>query len=156
FDSFGGPDVLCVVERALPDVGAGDVLVRVYAATVGWGDCKLRAGSLQRFFRIDLPKIPGRYGSGIVVQVGAHVRNVQAGDAVVIAPLHSDSGSAAEYVRVPYDKVAAKPESLDHVQTASMIQGAVSAYACLVQTAQVSSGQSVLVHGAAGSIGSAC
>jgi NADPH:quinone reductase-like Zn-dependent oxidoreductase len=156
FDRYGDPDVLHVVDRTIPEIGAGDVLVRVHAATVGWGDCKLRKGLLRDFFRPDLPKVPGRYGSGIVIEVGASVSTVKAGDGVVIAPLHSDGGSAAEYVRVPCDKIAAKPGNLDHVQTASMIQGAVSAYACLVQTGRVTAEERVLIHGAAGSVGSAC
>jgi NADPH:quinone reductase-like Zn-dependent oxidoreductase len=156
FDLYGRPDVLHIAEQVIPRVSATDVLVRVHAATVGWGDCKLRAGLLRDFYRIDLPKAPGRYGSGIVAAVGSDVTNVRVGDSVVVAPLHTDNGSAAEYVRVASDKIAAKPGNLDHIQAASMIQGAVSAYACLVETAQVSAGQNVLIHGAAGSIGSAC
>jgi len=156
YDRYGSPDVLHIAERTIPEIGASDLLVRVHAATVGWGDCKLRAGSLRESMRVDLPKVPGRYGSGTVVEVGSKVRDVRIGDGVVIAPLHSEGGSAAEYVRVACDKVAAKPRNLDHVQTASMIQGAVSAYACLIETGRVSAGEQVLVHGAAGSVGAAC
>ena len=145
-----------ISERPIPEIGETDVLMRVHAATVGWGDCKLRAGLLQDFYSIVLPKIPGRYGSGVVAAIGTHVKETKVGESVVFAPLHTENGSAAEYVRVNAGNIAAKPRNLDHLQTASIIQGATSAYACLVETGQIVSGQKVLIHGAAGSVGSAC
>lgn len=156
FDRYGGPDVLHVAERKIPEIRATDVLIEVHAATVGWGDCKLRAGSLQNFYRVELPKVPGRYGSGKIAAIGSAVKTVARGDQVVFAPLHTESGSAAEFVCLAADKTAPKPPNYDHVQTASIIQGAVSAYACLVETGELSAGQSILIHGGAGSIGSAC
>ena len=156
YERYGGPEVLHVCEQPVPLPGPRDVVIRVQAATVGWGDCKARAGLLQNFYQISLPKIPGRYGSGSISTIGSQVDHVKIGDDVVFAPLHTDSGSAAEYVRVGADKIAAKPANLSHIETASMIQGATSAYACLVQTAEKAGGEQVLVHGAAGSVGSAC
>ncbi|MFL6796185.1 MAG: NADP-dependent oxidoreductase [Xanthobacteraceae bacterium] len=132
------------------------MLVRVCAATVGWGDCKLRSGALQDFYDIRLPKIPGRYGSGIIAALGAGVTTWRVGQEVVFATLHTESGSAAEYVSLNSDRLAPKPKNMNHAQTASLLQGAVSAYACLIQTAEVGCADKVLIHGGAGSVGSAC
>jgi len=140
----------------MPEPGPGEVLVRVHAATVGWGDCKLRAGLLQNFHRVTLPKIPGCYGSGTIAAIGSDAHDRRIGEAVIFAAPHTQNGSAAEYVAVASENVAGKPENLDHVQVASIIQGATSAYACLIEAGQLSPGQHVLIQGAAGSVGSAC
>lgn len=156
YDRFGGPEVLRIAELPVPQPGAGEVVVRARAATVGVGDCKARAGKLQQLHALRLPKIPGRYGCGEVAAVGAQVSNVRIGDGVVFATLHSESGSAAEFVRLAAGQVALKPRNLSSVETASFIQGAVCAYICLVEAGGVTAGTKVLVHGAAGSVGSAC
>lgn len=161
YAAYGGPQVLHIAERPRPEPGAAEVLVRVHAATVGVGDCKTRAGLLQDHFQVAFPKIPGRYGSGTIAALGAgavegKTRCHQVGDAVVFATLHTDSGSAAEYVCVAADRIALKPPNLGHVETAAMIQGAVAAYSCIVETGRVAQNDKVLIHGAAGSVGSAC
>jgi NADPH:quinone reductase-like Zn-dependent oxidoreductase len=97
---------LYVAERPIPELGSGDVLVRVHAAMVGTGDCKTRAGLLQNFCCVTLPKIPGRYGSGEVAAVGMDAGTIRVGDGIVFATLHTESGSAAECVRVATEKTA--------------------------------------------------
>jgi NADPH:quinone reductase-like Zn-dependent oxidoreductase len=156
FDRFGDPQVLRLAEVLMPTPGAGEVLLRVRAATVGIGDCKTRAGLLRQFHMLQLPKIPGRYGCGEIAAVGPQVGGMRIGDAVVFATLHSESGSAAEYVRLAATRVAPKPRNLSCVETASLIQGAVCAYICLVEAGEVTAGRKVLVHGGAGAVGSAC
>src|ERR1700730_5280008 len=118
YDRFGGPEVLRVAELPMPQPGVGEVVLRVHAATVGIGDCKARAGLLQHFHALRLPKIPGRYGCGEVATIGSQVDTVEVGDAVVFATLHSESGSAAEYVRLDAARLALKPGHLSCVETA--------------------------------------
>src|SRR5262249_20556858 len=156
YEAFGGPEVLHIADVPMPQPGAGEVVVRVRAATVGVGDCKARAGLLQHHLALPLPKIPGRYGCGEVAAIGSQVDNFRIGDAVVFSTLHRESGSAAEYVRLAVGQIALKPRNLNHVETASLIQGAVCAYICLVEAGGVTAGTKVLVHGGAGSVGSAC
>jgi NADPH:quinone reductase-like Zn-dependent oxidoreductase len=156
YDRFGGPEVLRIADVPMPEPGPREVVVRVCAATVGIGDCKARAGLLQHFHALRLPKIPGRYGCGEIAAAGAQVDAVKVGDAVVFATLHSESGSAAEYVRLDAARLALKPSNSSFVETASFIQGAVCAHICLVEAGEVAAGRKVLVHGAAGSVGSAC
>jgi NADPH:quinone reductase-like Zn-dependent oxidoreductase len=153
---YGGPEVLQIAEYPIPQPGPLDVVVRVRAATVGIGDCKTRAGLLQHFHALKLPTIPGRYGVGEIASVGAEVTAVGPGDGVVFATLHTESGSNAEYVRVSAEKTAPKPLILSDVETASLLPGATCAYICLVETAAAATGQNILIHGAAGSVGSAC
>jgi NADPH:quinone reductase-like Zn-dependent oxidoreductase len=156
YESYGGPEVLRLAECPTPQPGPSDVVVRVLAAPVGIGDCKTRAGLLQHFHAPRLPKIPGRYGVGEIAAAGSTVAGIQGGDAVVFATPHNGSGSNAEYVQVPAQSTAAAPRSLSDVETASLIQGAVCAYICLTEAAVLAAGQRLLIHAAAGSVGSAC
>ncbi len=156
YESYGGPEVLHLAECPMPQPGPSDVVVRVLAAPVGIGDCKTRAGLLQHFHAPRLPKIPGRYGVGEIAAVGSAVAGIQAGDAVVFATPHNGSGSNAEYVQVPAQSTAAAPRSLSDAETASLIQGAVCAYISLTEAGALAAGQKLLIHAAAGSVGSAC
>ena len=157
FSTYGGPEVLHVAERPRPEPGPAEVLVRVHAANVGAGDCKTRAGLLQKHFQVVFPKILGRYGSGTIAALGAHAAGGrQTGDAVVFSTLHTDSGCAADYACVAADKIALKPANLGHVETAATIQGGVAAYCCVVETGRCAQNEKILIHGAAGSVGGAC
>lgn len=156
YATYGGPEVLHVAERSMPEPRPGDVVIRVHASSVGVGDCKTRAGLLRNFHRVTFPKIPGRYGAGTITAVGAQAGAHRIGDAVVFATLHTDDGSAAEHVRVAADKIALSPRNLDHIETAAMIQPGTCATACLIVVGCVTAGEKVLIHGAAGGIGSAC
>src|SRR5262249_13141219 len=156
YRTYGEPEVLQLAECPMPQPGPQEVTVRVAAATVGIGDCKARAGLLNHLLALQLPKIPGRYGVGEIAALGARVARRAVGDAVVFATLHSESGSCAEYVRVAAESTAPAPRTLSDVETASLIQGAVCATICLVEAGALAARQKVLVHGAAGSVGSAC
>lgn len=156
YDRYGEPEVLHTADCPMPEPGPHDVTVRVLAATVGIGDCKARAGLLRPFFSLKLPKIPGRYGVGEVAAVGAAVTAPKVGDAVVLATPHTGGGSSAEYVRVSAASTAPAPRTVSDVETASLIQGAVCAYVCLVEAGALAAGHNLLVHGAAGAVGSAC
>src|SRR4029077_17587895 len=96
YASFGGPDVLRVAEVPDPSPGRGEVLIRVRAASVGPGDCKLRAGLLQAHFSISFPKIPGRYGAGEVVALDPDVDDIRIGDRVAFAAAHDEEGRCTE------------------------------------------------------------
>lgn len=156
YDRFGPPEVLEIRERPTPEPGPGEVLVRVHAIPVGPGDCKLRAGELRHFVDVAFPKVPGRYASGVVLGVGDGVAWPRPGDEVVLASLHRDSGTAAEQILCAPAQMASKPAGLSHVETAAFVQGAVTAWACLVEAGQIARGERLLVLGAAGAVGSAC
>src|SRR6476646_5563138 len=155
YASFGGPDVLRVGEVEDPSPGRGEVLIRVRAASVGPGDCKLRAGMLQQHFSISFPKIPGRYGAGEVVALGPDVDAIRIGDRVAFAAAHDENGSCAEMIVRPRVKIAAAPANVTFPEASAVIHEGVCAVSALA-SANVGAGTRLLVHGAAGAVGGAC
>jgi NADPH:quinone reductase-like Zn-dependent oxidoreductase len=147
--AFGGPEVLEVVEVDRPAPGLGKVLVGVRAAGVNPADWRIRSG--QRRFG-EPPFTLGLDVSGIVEAVGEHVSRFRPGDevyGVAIPP----GGAYAEYTVVPEGTLTAKPPSLDHVHAAALPVAALTAWQALVRTAEVGTGQRVLIHAAAGGVG---
>jgi NADPH:quinone reductase-like Zn-dependent oxidoreductase len=155
FDHYGGPDVLVLREIDDPTPRRGEVLIRVRAATVGPGDCKLRAGLLQRHFTITFPNSPGRYGAGEIIAAGAEVGPVRIGERVVLAVGHSDSGSCVEQIVRSREKIARAPANATYAEAAAAIHEGVCAQSALA-IGKVASGSRVLVHGGAGAVGGAC
>jgi NADPH:quinone reductase-like Zn-dependent oxidoreductase len=155
YEAFGGPEVLALREVIDPSPGPGEVLIRVHAASVGPGDCKLRAGLLQAHFSVSFPKIPGRYGAGEVVALGAEVDDVRIGNSVVLAAAHDENGSCAAQIVRPRGKIASAPANVTFPEAAAVIHEGVCAVSALA-TGSVGAGTRVLVHGAAGAVGGAC
>jgi NADPH:quinone reductase-like Zn-dependent oxidoreductase len=155
YASYGGPDVLRVAEVEDPSPGPGEVLIRVRAASVGPGDCKLRAGLLQPHFSISFPKVPGRYGAGEVVALGPDVDDIRIGDRVVFSAAHDEKGSCAEMIVRPREKTAPAPVNVTCSEAAAVIHEGVCAVSAL-GSANVGAGTRLLVHGAAGAVGGAC
>jgi NADPH:quinone reductase-like Zn-dependent oxidoreductase len=150
-DKFGGPEVLGMVERPRPVVGMSEIVVKVYAAGINPTDWKHREG---------LPWLSGPLAvlgwdvSGVVDEVGPGVTLFKPGDNVFgMLPYEHGAGAYAEYVKGPTRSFAKKPATIDHVQAASLPLAALTAYQALVDTANVQSGQRVLIHAAAGGVG---
>jgi NADPH:quinone reductase-like Zn-dependent oxidoreductase len=151
---YGGPEVLTYEDAPRPaPPGPGDVLIRVHAAAVNPVDWKVRAGYLRAFCDYKLPMVPGWDVSGVVEAAGAGVTRLKKGDAVYANPDLMRDGAYAEYVVVGEDKVALKPKTVDHVQAAAMPITALTAWQSL-DASGLSKGQRILIHGAAGGIGS--
>ena len=155
YEAYGGPDVLRLRELQDPSPGPGEVLMRVRAASIGPGDCKLRAGLLHAHFSLSFPKIPGRYGAGEVAALDADVDDVRIGNSVVFAAAHDENGSCAEMIVRPRGKIAPAPLNVTWSEAAAVIHEGVCAVSAL-GSANVGSGTRVLVHGAAGAVGGAC
>ena len=140
-----------VEEIPQPTPQRDEVLVRVRAASLNPVDVYSVAGMLQAMQQ--LPFIPGTDFAGEVVAVGSEVKHVKPGDAVYgMIPLRG--GVFAEYAAPKGNEVAQKPESLDYVQASAVPLTALAAWQTLIDSAQVKSGERVLIHGAAGSVGS--
>ncbi len=151
--SYGGPDVIEIVERELPEPSEGQVLVEVKAIGVNPFDYKSYSGA----FGTDGSKLPialGSEASGIVLAVGGTVEGpvgpVAVGDEVVVS---GQNGTYAERILVPARFVFPKPEALDWNVAAGVLAVAGTAYDAL-ESVGVESGDTVLVHGAAGGVGS--
>jgi NADPH:quinone reductase-like Zn-dependent oxidoreductase len=151
---YGGPEVLRYEEAPRPEAGSGEVLIRVHAAGVNPVDWKVRAGFAKDRLRYKMPFIPGWDVSGVVEGLGSGAARLKVGDAVYSRPDIARDGSYAEYIVVKESEVAHKPKSIDHVHAAAIPLAALTAWQALFDAAQLSAGQTVLIHGAAGGVGS--
>ncbi|MHB8068185.1 MAG: NADP-dependent oxidoreductase [Desulfobaccales bacterium] len=153
FHSYGGPEVLVLEEAPLPQPGPDEVLVRVLAAGVNPLDWKVRAGHVREWLQHRLPLIPGWDVSGLVDAVGANVTDFKKGDEVYGMLDFGRDGAYAEFVAARPRELAPKPWSIDHLQAGGVPLAALTAWQALFDTGGLASGQTVLIHGAAGGVG---
>lgn len=153
-EEFGGPEVLRVTEVASPEVGAGEVRVRLRAAGVNPAEAYIRTGTYA-FFVPALPYTPGFDGAGTVDAVGAGVDHVVAAQRVYVSSILSAhrTGTYAEEVVCSADGVHPLPEGLEFAQGAALGVPATTAYRALHQRGGLRPGETVLVHGASGGVG---
>jgi NADPH:quinone reductase-like Zn-dependent oxidoreductase len=147
FDRFGGPDVLHESDIDVPQPGPGQVRVRVKAAGLNALDGKIRSGALEAMFPTPLPAVPGGELAGVVDALGAGVQDVHVGDEVLG---WSDTGSYAQYALAT--TVAPKPAGLDW-QHAVALPTASETSERVLDLLNVTAGETVLMHGAAGAVG---
>jgi NADPH:quinone reductase-like Zn-dependent oxidoreductase len=146
---FGGPEVLEYADAPEPEVGAGEVLVRVAAASINPIDILERAGLTKDFNPIKLPYVPGWDLSGTVIRVGPGVDGVSAGDKV----LAWGSRTYAELCAVKAGLLAKVPDGLDLVEASALPLVTTTGAELIAVAAGVKAGQSVLVSGAIGGVG---
>jgi NADPH:quinone reductase len=149
-DHYGGPDVLRVVDEEAPRPGEGEVRVRVLAAGVSFTDALIRAGTY-----LGGPKppfTPGYELVGVVEELGPGCTRLREGDRVGALTVW---GADAERVCVPEAYAVEVPEDLDPAEVVCLVFPYMTAYQMLHRTARVRSGETVLVHGAAGRVGTA-
>ncbi len=152
--SYGGPEVLVHEDAPKPMLARDEVLIKVHAAGVNPVDWKIREGLLQDVLHHQLPLVLGWDVSGTVESVGDAVGTLQPGDQVYSRPEIARDGAYAEYVAVRADEVAIKPDSLDHIHAAGVPLAALTAWQSLFDTAALGPGQALLIHAAAGGVGS--
>lgn len=152
--AYGGPEVLHYEDVPAPSPNSEDLLVRVRAAAINPVDWKIREGYLQGVLNHKLPLILGWDVSGEVVAVGPEVVGFEVGDEVFARPDIERDGAYAEYIAVKASDAARKPATLDHVHAAAVPLTALTAWQSLVDAAQLQAGQTVLIHAAAGGVGS--
>ncbi len=153
--AFGGPEVMRVEQVPDPVAGAGQVVVRLHAAGVNPADTYMRSGSYAR--KPDLPYIPGTDGAGLVEAVGAGVEGLRPGDRVYTAgvePLPMN-GSYAERVVCRPGHLHRLPDGVSFEQGAGIHVPYATAYRALFNLARAEAGETVLVHGASGGVGTA-
>jgi NADPH:quinone reductase-like Zn-dependent oxidoreductase len=151
--AFGGADQLVYEEAPLPRIEADDALVRVHAAGVNPVDWKVREGYLEEMMPHSLPLILGWDLSGVVEAVGDSVTNVKVGDEIFADAEIARDGAYAEYIAVKASLLAPKPKSLSHIEAASLPIAALTVWQSLFETAKLQAGQTVLIHAAAGGVG---
>ena len=152
--SYGGSDLLSYEETPLPVPGENDVLVRVQAASINPVDVAFRAGYMTTYYPLAFPATLGSDIAGTVEAVGRGVTSIKVGEAVYGRTDLNRLGGYAEYVITSASEVARKPTSLNFVQAASIPHVGVTAWRALIDTAGLKAGQTVLIHAAAGGVGS--
>lgn len=166
YTSYGTPDVVKKVNIEKPIPKPNEVLVQIYATTVSAGDWRARSLTMPKglgfmgrlVFGITGPRKPvlGTEFSGVIEAVGAEVTNYSPGDAVIGFP-GADFGAHAEFITMPANgKLTRKPANMTFEQAAAIPFGFTAAYDFLVNKAQLQPGQSVLINGGSGAVGSAC
>jgi NADPH2:quinone reductase len=147
---YGGPDALQVLEEECPEPKDGEVRVRVLAAGVSLPDLLMREGVHPE--TPPLPFTPGWDLVGEVDRLGDGVSGIELGQIVAALPI---SGAYAEFVCLPQRELVPVPSGLDAAEAVSLVLNYVTAYQMMHHSAKVRPGQRVLIHGAAGGVGSA-
>ena len=147
---YGGPDALRVFEEECPEPKGGEARVKVLAAGVSLPDLMMREGIHPE--TPPLPFTPGWDLVGTVDRLGDGVSGIEPGQVVAALPI---SGAYAEFVCLPQRELVPVPAGLDAAEAVSLVLNYVTAYQMLHRSAKVRSGQRVLIHGAAGGVGSA-
>jgi NADPH:quinone reductase-like Zn-dependent oxidoreductase len=150
FRKHGGPEVMEYGDMPDPVAGPGEVIVDVHAASVNGADWKVRAGSYAQL--ANLPYIPGRDFSGVVSALGPGVSDIAVGDAVFGVCETSREAAYAEKVAIKAAIVARKPESLSHIQAASVALVGLTALSSIEDTLALQKGETILIQGGAGGV----
>lgn len=147
FTEFGGPEVLKLAEVDEPKAGPGQIRIKVHAASVNPIDWKITHGYMEAMFPTKFPSIPGSDAAGVVDQIGEGVTDASLGDEVFGCAVN---GAYAEYVIL--DCWAKKPEGMLWEEAASLPGAGETAYRVL-KDLDIKSGETVLIHAAAGGVG---
>src|ERR1700757_1984182 len=150
---YGGPNVLKYEDVPRPEPKRDQILVRVVAAGVNPVDGMIRSGMFANEKRA-FPVILGGDVAGVVEKVGNKITKFKAGDPVFAYVSLDNSGGYAQYALVTEREAAPKPKSLTYVEAAAVPIVAMTAWQALIDTAKLSAGQTVLIHGGSGGVGS--
>ena len=147
---YGGPEELRVIEEECPEPKTGEVRLRVLAAGVSLPDLMMREGIHPETPR--LPFTPGWDLVGVVDRLGERVSGIEQGQIFAALPI---TGAYAEFICLPQRELVPAPAGLDACQAVSLVLNYVTAYQMLHRSAKIRPGQSALIHGASGGVGSA-
>jgi NADPH:quinone reductase-like Zn-dependent oxidoreductase len=151
---YGGPEVLKYEDIPRPEPKDDQLLIRVIAAGVNPVDGMIRSGMFAKDGDRALPIILGGDVAGVVEKVGSKITKFKPGDPVFAYVSLDNSGGYAQYALVTEREAALKPKSLTYVEAAAVPIVALTAWQALVDTAKLSAGQTVLIHGGSGGVGS--
>ena len=152
--AYGGPEVLKYEDTPRPEANDDQLLIRVIAAGVNPVDGMIRSGMFAKEGNRAFPIILGGDIAGIVEKVGSKVTKFKPGDPVFAYVSLDSSGGYAQYALVTQREAAPKPKSLTFVEAAAVPIVALTAWQALIDTAKLGSGQTVLIHGGSGGVGS--
>ena len=149
---YGGPDVLKYEDVPLPEPKENEILVRVIASGVNPADPLILNGKYAKEFGTHLPLVLGYDMAGVVVRVGAKVTKLRVGDPVYAYLLWG--GGWAEYCISNEGESAIKPKSFGFIDASAVPLAALTAWQALIDIGKIENGQTVLIHGGSGGVGS--
>jgi len=153
-NSFGGTDVLELVDIPEPTPNSGEVLVSLHAASVNPADSKVRQGTGPGAANVTFPYVIGRDFSGVVKSCGAGVREFKQGDPVFgVLPMGIE-GTYLEALTIDAGLVARLPESMSHSEAAALVLSGLTSLVAIEDTLELQAGERLLIHGGAGGVGS--
>jgi NADPH:quinone reductase-like Zn-dependent oxidoreductase len=152
-NEYGGPEVLKYQDMPRPEPKEDQILIRVIAAGVNPVDAMIRSGMFAKYEKDVFPIIPGADIAGVVEKVGSKVTKFKAGDPVFAYVSLKGGGGYAEYTLATERDTAGKPKSLAYVEAAAVPIVALTAWQALIDTAKLNTGQTVLIHGGSGGVG---
>src|SRR5437016_4047769 len=150
---YGGPEVLKYEDAPRPEPKDDQVLVRVIAAGVNPVDGMILSGMFTKNKKLTSPMIPGGDIAGVVEKTGDKMTKFKKGDAIYAYLSLKNNGGYAEYAVANEKESAAKPKSISYVDAAAVPIVALTAWQALIDSAKLSAGQSVLIHGGSGGVG---
>jgi NADPH2:quinone reductase len=152
-DRFGGPEVLTLHTLPVPAIEPNEVLIRVHTAGVGSWDADMRGGWWP-FGKPRFPIVPGSDGSGIIAAAGSRVRRFETGERVYSYSFaNAKGGFYAEYVAVAAENAAPIPPVLNMVRAGAVPTTGLTALQGIDDALKVKRGETVIVHGASGGVG---
>ena len=153
YDAYGGPEVLKLRRRPAPKPDPGEVLVELRVASMNPVDWKVRSGMLQEFFPVTFPAITGRDGAGEVIAAGRDADASLVGKRVCFLAQRG-VGTWCQKIALQASLAVPLPSTLSYEEAGALPLAGISAWVGMVQTANVKSGMRVLIHAAAGGVGS--
>ena len=151
---YGGPEVLKYEDVPRPEPKAEQILIRVIAAGVNPVDGMIRSGMFAKDGNGAFPMVLGGDIAGVVERLGNKITKFKAGDPVFAYVSLDSGGGYAQYAVVPEGDAAPKPKSLTYVEAGAVPIVALTAWQALIDTAKLNAGQTVLIHGGSGGVGS--
>ncbi|MEP7014704.1 MAG: NADP-dependent oxidoreductase [Verrucomicrobiota bacterium] len=151
--AYGGSEALKFEDVLRPEPKDDEILVRVLAASVNPVDVAICKGYLAELIGNKFPLILGMDAAGMVEKTGAKITKFKVGDPVFAFFTLADEGGYAEFVVAKEDEVAPKPKAVTYAQAAAVPAAGSTAWQAMVDTAKLSAGQTVLIHGGSGGVG---
>lgn len=151
---FGKPEVMKIEEVERPAPAADEVLIKVYASGINPADCKIRDGGENDRMNVKLPLTLGWDAAGVIEEVGSQVTEFKKGDEVYGIPNFPGDGSYAEYTVAKVSQVGFKPKSVGFNEASGVPMAALTAWDGIFERGRLQPGQRILIHGAAGGVGS--
>jgi NADPH:quinone reductase-like Zn-dependent oxidoreductase len=151
--AYGGPEMLKLEDAPRPEPKDDEILIRVVAASINPVDVAIRKGYLAELIGNKFPLIPGMDAAGMVEKTGARISKFKVGDAIYAFFTLASEGGYAQFAVAKESEAAVKPKTVTYAQAAAVPAAASTAWQVLVDTAKVTAGQTVLIHGGSGGVG---